>query len=122
MEPIAPTVAKEADVADPGKVAEVKAEQRKTQSGKYGSVKTKPFKPPAEEEKGEEKKLSWVEIEMVGEDKKPIPGIKYRITLPDDSVSEGTLDEKGCARVEGFEPGNCKITFPDLDQDAWEEA
>ena len=25
-------------------------------------------------------------------------------------------------RVEGFEPGDCKITFPDLDKDAWEDA
>jgi len=126
--PKAPEAALEADVADPGKVEEVKAEQRQTQSGKYGSVKTTPFKPPAEESSAsaasttedEEKERSWIEIEMVGEDDKPIPGEKYRITLPDDTVSEGTLDQNGWARVEGFEEGNCKVTFPDLDQEAWE--
>jgi len=68
------------------------------------------------------KKLSWIEIELIGEDKKPIPGEAYRITLPDNTIAEGTLDEKGFARVEGFEAGACKVTFPDLDQDAWEDA
>jgi hypothetical protein len=47
--------------------------------------------------------------------------MKYRITLPDgETVAEGTLDDKGFARVDGIEPGTCKITFPDLDKDAWE--
>jgi hypothetical protein len=50
-------------------------------------------------------KKSWVEIQMVGEDNEGIPGEKYKITLPDDSVAEGTLDENGFARVEGFEKG-----------------
>jgi hypothetical protein len=31
----------------------------------------------------------------------------------------GTLDENGFARVEGIDPGQCKVTFPDLDKDAW---
>ena len=125
VEPIAPIAAHEADVADPGEVEKVKAEQKKTQSGKYGATKLQPFKPASEdaaEEKKEEKKISWIEIELVGEDKKPVPGEKYRITLPDKSVAEGTLDDKGFARVEGFESGSCKVTFPDPDQDAWEDA
>jgi len=58
---------------------------------------------------------------MVGEDDEPIPGEKYKITLPDDSVAEGTLDEKGAARVEGFEKGTCKVSFPKLDKEAWEK-
>jgi len=57
----------------------------------------------------------------VGEDDKPISGEKYRITLPDDRVAEGTLDARGFARVSGFEEGTCKVTFPDLDKEAWEE-
>lgn len=129
----------DADIADPGKIAEIKAEQRQTKSGKYGSQKVKPFKPPAEPEaevvedsgpagettkknkQEEEKKNSWIEIALVGEDDEGIPGEKYKITLPDGSVAEGTLDEKGCARVEGFEKGTCKVCFPDLDKEAWEK-
>ena len=119
----------EADIADPGKIAEIKAEQRRRESGKYGSQKVKPHKPPPEEqtegeekqEKEQERKNSWIEIELVGEDNKPIPGEKYRVTLPDDSVAEGTLDENGLARVEGFENGTCKVCFPNLDKEAWEK-
>ena len=60
---------------------------------------------------------------MVDEENHPVAGLAYRITLPDgETVAEGTLDEKGFARVDGIEPGTCKITFPDLDKDAWEKA
>jgi type VI secretion system secreted protein VgrG len=80
-----------------------------------------PHKPPqTPEEKA--RKTSWIEIELVDEDKQPVPGERYRIELADGSTAEGTLDEKGFARVEGIEPGSCKITFPNLDQDAWEKA
>lgn len=118
--PSDPKKAEEADKADPGKVDEIKAEQRQTKTGKYGSEKVKPFKPAADEDK--KKKTSWIEIEMVDEDGKPVTGQTYKVTLPDDSVAEGTLDEKGIARIEGFEPGSCKVTFPRLDKDAWEKA
>jgi len=122
VSPSSPDKAEDADIADPGKMAEIKAEQAKTKSGKYGSEKVKPHKPPNEEEKDEKKEeLSWIEIEMVDEEDEPVPGEKYKITLPDDSVAEGTLDEKGFARVEGFEKGTCKVCFPDLDKDAWEK-
>ncbi len=137
--PAAPTEPEDADVADPGKAAEIKAEQTQTKSGKYGSQKAKPFKPPTaeggeaaekggeaaeqaqSEGEGQEKKTSWIEIELVGEDDEPIPGEKYTITLPDESVAEGTLDEKGFARIEGFEKGACKVSFPELDKEAWEK-
>lgn len=132
--PIAPIEPHEADKANPGDVDEIKAKQREAQTGKYGSTKAMPFKPPASSGSSEQvqtgagneqqitKTLSWIEIELVGEDNKPIPGEQYRIQLPDGTVSEGTLDHQGFARVEGFEAGDCKITFPDLDQDAWEDA
>jgi len=116
--PAAPVQAEEADNADPGEVSAAKAEQRQTQSGKYGSEKAPVFKPPSEEEA---KELTWIEIEMVGEDDKPIPGETYKITLADGRVTGGTLDDKGFARVEGIEPGTCKVTFPNLDKDAWQK-
>src|SRR5689334_21352012 len=98
--PADPTAAKEADKADPGKVEEIKAEQRQTQTGKYGSVQTQPNKPGDDPEK----KTTWIEIEMVDEDNHGVPGQGYRLTLPDGkTVVEGTLDDKGVARVEGIE-------------------
>jgi type VI secretion system secreted protein VgrG len=67
-----------------------------------------------------QQKTHWIEIELVDEDGKPVPGETYAITLPDGSVASGSLDEKGKARVEGIDPGTCKVTFPNLDKEAWE--
>jgi type VI secretion system secreted protein VgrG len=122
--PTEPAEPEEADVADPGKVEKIKADQKEAKAGKYGVVSMKPFK--AADKKGKdsskEEKTAWIEVELVDEDGQPVPGERFRITLPDDSVAEGTLDDKGKARVEGFKPGNCKVTFPGLDKDAWEPA
>jgi len=63
---------------------------------------------------------TWIEIQLIGEDDKPIPDAKYRVELPDGTVEEGTLDREGVAGFFGLDQGNCKITFPALDQDAWE--
>jgi type VI secretion system secreted protein VgrG len=120
--PADPTAAFDADDANPGVVEQITATQLQTQTGKYGSVQVKPYKPPqTQEEKA--KKPSWIEIVMVDEDGNPVPGEAYSITLPDgETVAEGTLDDKGFARVDGIDPGTCQITFPDLDQDAWKKA
>jgi hypothetical protein len=127
VEPTAPVAPHEADNAEPGAVEEIKAEQRRTQSGKYGLVKAKPFQPPAAngatasqtQQEASAAETSWIEIELVGEDDQPIPGERYKITLPDGRVDEGTLDQTGWARVAGFAAGQCQITFPELDQEAW---
>src|SRR5256885_8819025 len=108
VSPADPAEAQEADVADPGEVDEVKAEQRQTQTGKYCAAKSKPFKAP-ETQEDQQKKRNWIEIELVDEKNQPVPGMTYRITMPDESVAEGTLDEKGLARIEGLEPGTCKV-------------
>jgi type VI secretion system secreted protein VgrG len=105
--PAAITAALDADRADPGEVDEAK------QAAVAASAQTRPHRP-------QEQSTSWIEIEMVGEDNKPIPGEKYKITLPDGTTAEGTLDDKGFARVDGIDQGNCQITFPNLDQDAWQ--
>jgi len=120
--PSSPDKSEDADMTDPGKMAEIKAEQAKTKLGKYGSANVKPFKPPTEKEKEEKKdELSWIEIELVDEEDEPVPGKGYKITLSDDSVIEGTLDGEGFARHDGIPKGTCKVTFPELDKNAWEK-
>ncbi len=118
--PAVPDVAQDADVADPGKVAKVKKQQIETQEGKYATEKLKPHKTKPADDEEDEQQASWIEIELVGEDDQPIPGEKYKIILPDDTVAQGTLDQHGWARVEGFEAGECQVSFPNLDKDAWE--
>ena len=63
----------------------------------------------------------WIEIEMVFEKHgQPVVGEEYCITLPDGVEVRGSLDENGQARVDFIEdPGNCDVTFPGLDKDAW---
>ena len=116
------------DEADSGKVTQVKAKEIREAKGKYGSQKVKPFKPlskmapaggAAANSKTEEKKTASVEIEMLDEDDKPVAGLPYQIKMPDGSVSSGTLDGKGYAKVDDCEPGEVEISFPDLDKDAW---
>jgi type VI secretion system secreted protein VgrG len=117
--PADPTAPFDADDANPGAVEQIKAAQLQTKTGKYGSVQVKPHKPPQSPQDKKQKK-SWIEIEMVDEEKDPVPGEPYRITLPDgETLAEGTLDDKGFARVDGIDPGSCQITFPELDKDAW---
>jgi type VI secretion system secreted protein VgrG len=121
VEPAIPAKADEADKADPGLVAVIKALQLQTKTGKYGAAQSKPAKPPETKEEKATKK-SWIEIEMVDEEDQPVSGEAYRITLADGSVAEGTLDEKGIARLDDIEPGTCKITFANLDAEAWQRA
>jgi hypothetical protein len=68
----------------------------------------------------QQQKLHWIEIELVGEDGSPVGGEEYEIKLPDGILVKGYLDEKGWARVEGIaQPGQCEISMPRLDRDAW---
>ena|SRR6266478_152638 len=122
VSPADPAASLEADNADPGEVEKIKAEQLQTKSGKYGSTPVKPYKrsqTPGEKEK----KKSWIEIELVDAEKKPVPGEKYKITLPDgEMVAEGTLDGKGFARIDGIDSGTCQVTFPEMDGRSWTKA
>jgi len=125
--PTAPAEAEIADKADPGSKEPTYKNQRQAAvaglapaaAAAAAAAAEAPSHDSASEENKEKK--SWIEIEMIDEQDKPVAGEKYRITLPDGTtIDEGTLDEKGCARVENIDPGSCKITFPNLDQDAWE--
>lgn len=65
-------------------------------------------------------KKAWIEIILVDMEGNPVPGAKYRITPPGGAPVEGYLNEHGQAGLYQIDPGNCKITFPDLDREAWE--
>ncbi len=85
----------------------------------------KPVPAKVEVKKGVEqvKPIYKLEFELVGEDGKGVPLEKYRVTLPDGSVREGVTGFNGGVTVGGLEnQGPFKISFPELDQDCWEEA
>jgi hypothetical protein len=64
---------------------------------------------------------TWIEIELVDDDEPPQPVAfaKYRILLPNGSPREGILDANGRARIEGIDPGECLVAFPELDERDW---
>lgn len=67
------------------------------------------------------KPVFWIEIELVGEDDAPLPWEEYLVKLPDGQEVGGYLDGEGHARLEGLStPGNCLISFPALDREAWD--
>ena len=83
----------------------------------HGAART--VTPPEPAAPVEEK--TWIGIRLVddADPPRPVPFEKYRIELPDQSIREGQLDANGQARVSGFDPGSCKVSFPRLHGDDW---
>ena len=67
-----------------------------------------------------DEKKHWIEIALVDDNGDPVPGAAYKIRLPNGKVMTGSLDSRGLARVDGIDPGTCKVTFPDLDRRTWD--
>jgi hypothetical protein len=64
-------------------------------------------------------KAHWIAIELVDQLGKHIPYEDYRVTLPDGTIVEGCLDQKGRAKITGIDPGTCKVSFPNRDENDW---
>lgn len=63
----------------------------------------------------------WIEVLLVGEDDEALSGVRCRIVLPNGKAIVRTTDRFGLVRVDGVEAiGDCEISFPDLDSEAWE--
>jgi type VI secretion system secreted protein VgrG len=130
VSPLSPTAAQEADKADPGAMAQAWSASANTPANislqtvspaaaRRSAASDAPTHDPNAPENQDKK--NWIEIELRDQDGNPVPGEVYKVTLPDGTtVADGTLDEKGRARVENIDPGSCKVTFPNLDQEAWE--
>src|SRR5580658_3991164 len=130
VSPLSPTDAANAADADPGAVTSVSGSgtgpasmtltdlSPATPSKKSAASDAPTHDPNAPENKD---KKHYIEIKLVDEAGQPVAGEPYAITLPDGStVADGTLDDKGFARVDNIDPGTCKVTFPNMDKDAWE--
>jgi type VI secretion system secreted protein VgrG len=124
--PTAPTAPKEAAKADPGQMSQHSATPRQTQPGSFGSTPLQPFHAPAAAASSSptaaepERPKSWIEINLKDEEGRAVAGEPFTIVLPDGTTAaSGTTDEKGHARVEGFDPGSCRVVFTNLDNEAW---
>jgi hypothetical protein len=73
------------------------------------------------QESGDEQ-THWIEIQLIGEDNKPLPWEEYLVELPDGTKVPGYLGADGLAELRGLPSGGiCKVCFPRLDRDAWME-
>jgi hypothetical protein len=79
----------------------------------------KPAPPPAPPPPRPTKTKTWIEIELIDDKGKPVVGERYRIVLPDGSQEEDSLDGHGRARINDLDPGECQISFPDIDGREW---
>jgi hypothetical protein len=124
--PPAPKEAEEAVKAEAGQAEKSSHETAEATAGSTTATKVGPAggagsgdsEPPKQHQPDKEKK-GWIEIVLKNEEGTPLGGTRYVVTLPDGTQADGTLDDKGKARVEGFDPGSCKVTFPELDQKVW---
>lgn len=63
---------------------------------------------------------TFIEIELVDQQGRPVPRERYVITLPDGKERRGRLDDRGLARIDGIRPaGVCDVSFPDIHADEW---
>jgi len=130
VSPLAPTDPQQADKADAGAMTNAPSASAGTPATlslvnigsspkPHSAASDAPTHDPNAPENQD--KIHWIEIKLVDQEGKPVPGEAYKVTLPDGTtVADGTLDEKGHARVDNIDPGSCKVTFPNLDQEAWE--
>ncbi len=59
--------------------------------------------------------LAFVAFRLVDQNGQPVPRRAVRLVLADQSEQDGFVDGEGRFRLDGVAPGNCKLTFPDLD-------
>jgi hypothetical protein len=82
-----------------------------------GDKSTRPS--PSSEELKQKPDTAVIEFVLKDQNGKPVPDVKFKITLDDGSVKEGKTDTEGRARVLGLKPGQGKLTFPELDAQDW---
>ena len=64
-------------------------------------------------------KPSWLAFDLTDEGGRPMAGEPFVVTLPNGQEVTGALDAKGTVRIEGIDPGTCKVSFPERDRDGW---
>ncbi|MFC1712444.1 hypothetical protein ACFL6S_02180 [Candidatus Poribacteria bacterium] len=67
----------------------------------------------------DERKMDWIEIEVLSDEGIPAADELYQIQFPSGEIRQGRLDQNGFARIEGIEPGICIVGFQNIDTGDW---
>lgn len=118
--PADPKEALEAIDGKPGDVTTTEASPQQKQAGNWGQVKTSSG--DDSDDGNETSRNSWISIELKDDKGHPMAGEEYEIKLSDGSITGGSLDDKGKARVEGIPSGQCEVRFPRLHNSEWRKA
>lgn len=62
---------------------------------------------------------TWVEMEVVDEQGRPVANQAYLCMLPDGTFRQGETDGRGRVRFDGIDPGNCAFSLTDLSPERW---
>jgi len=65
---------------------------------------------------GKQPENHFIEIEVKDEDNLPVPGEYFEVITPEGTSATGTTDEKGFARIDGIQPGQATVRFPNRDK------
>jgi len=82
---------------------------------KLDAVRVGKKKPPRPIQAAPERpETTWLEIELLDAEGQPVPRERYRVVAADGRVLEGTLDERGRARLTGLKRGPHTVSFPNF--------
>ncbi|MCP4245801.1 MAG: type VI secretion system tip protein VgrG, partial [bacterium] len=113
--PAAPDAPVDADSADPGKDTTYSGGEEPAEAEPPADVAGHEFEPT----EIEEQETSWVEVELLDDQGRPVPYERYRVVTPEGKIKEGSLNKDGVAHVALSKPGDCEITFPNIDKEGW---
>lgn len=80
-------------------------------SGSGIFTEAEPEAPAQTEAPVQDQELTWIEIQLLDFNDKPLAGHPYELELPDGTIRKGTVNAEGLARVTGIDPGQCKLTW-----------
>lgn len=73
----------------------------------------------AAEKKEKTKEKSWFWARVEDDDGNPVPGLAYRVKLPDGNEKTGHTPADGIIRISGIPPGKCEFCLTELDESGW---
>jgi hypothetical protein len=125
--PVEPDQALEALDDASGDVSDASANPAQTQAGSWDQTKVPamaddPGSSSDSSASSQASKNSWIGVELKDAQGKPVPGEAYEVKLSDGSITSGTLDDHGRARVEGVPSGQSQVRFPRLHNSEWRKA